>query len=92
MKVEFYQASLNPDLVEKEMAQDDPHTLLGSIQLACEIETWEQVVKLLWLQYQAGLRRWSGDSESGEQAWPKSFHSRKGEANEAVMMPEVWGR
>lgn len=33
------------------MVQDNPRTFLGRIQLACEIENREQVVKLLWLQH-----------------------------------------
>lgn len=47
MEVQFYQAKLNLNLVSKAMIQDDPRTLLGWIQLSCDMEYQEQVVNLI---------------------------------------------
>lgn len=57
VKIQFYYASLNTDLVAKAMVQDDLKTLLEWIQLTCEAEKQELVVKLIQQQYHAGQKR-----------------------------------
>lgn len=47
MKVDYYGSGLNADLVIKALSQDDPPTLVGWIQLACEAENWNQLVKMI---------------------------------------------
>lgn len=57
VKVQFYQASFNPDFLSKTMVQDDLWTLQGWIQLDCEVENCEQVVKLIQQQHQAEQKK-----------------------------------
>lgn len=67
MKMEYYRNGLSLDLVAKALAQDDSITLVGWVQLACEVENREQTVRMICLNQQMGQpKRSAGDGHGGE--------------------------
>ncbi|XP_054857093.1 formin-1-like [Eublepharis macularius] len=56
-KIVMFRNGMNPRLLNPALMQDDPPTLMGWIQLACEVENRTQVVRLVEQQQAMGYRR-----------------------------------